>query len=128
MAKYPKGEPLKRGRRVLGTIVTSNSGVPVYLHHRNSGDIWKHREPTISDAIRKGVATWSIEEEILVRMRARGIRFAGIFCRDTGDIWLTKVERFFDRTRCKVRQAPNYITYCELLLGEFCRRHGAVKL
>jgi hypothetical protein len=128
MAKCPAGEPIKRRKRVLGTLFTAPDGNQAYLHYRNAGDIWREKEPSISDAIRKGTASWAIDEELLVRMRAKGVKFAGIFCRDTGEIWLTRLEEFFDASFSRLRQAPNYVTYRHLRLQRFIRRAGVVKL
>ena len=78
------------------------------------------------DAVRKGTACWSIDDETLITMRAKGIKFVGVFCKDNSDIWLTHTAAFFDRgqllldARCKPdrRYMP---------LGRFRRRAGRVR-
>ena len=91
-------EPVKRGKRTLGSLITAPDGRRVFLWHSRVKDIRCNGEKSISDAIRKGVATWSIEEEFLIKMRANGVLFSGVLCKDNGDIWLTSTDRFFDST------------------------------
>lgn len=102
MASSETIELVKKGRRTYGAIHTVPSGERAYLAYRKTSEIFRFGEKTISDAIRSGKAAWALDEETLIAMRAKGIRFIGVLVRETGDIYLTKTERFFDRALAKV--------------------------
>lgn len=73
---------------------------------RNVSDIHRGGESNISAAVRSGVASWGVEEEALLKMRSLGVKFVGVFCRDTGDRYLTRLEHFFVRENVR-----NYSTF-----------------
>ena len=126
-AKSPrvKVESYRLGR-ARGAIYAVPSGGRCFLAHSKLAYIFCAGEKTISDAVRKGTACWSIDDETLITMRAKGIKFVGVFCKDNSDIWLTHTAAFFDRgqllldARCKPdrRYMP---------LGRFRRRAGRVR-
>jgi hypothetical protein len=74
-------------------------GRRVYLAYRRLAEIFRAGEPSISAAIRSRKASWALDEETLLQMRAQSIRFVGVLCRDNRDIWVTTLERFLD-SRC----------------------------
>ena len=127
-AKSPKvkTERYRRGR-VRGGIYTVPSGGRCFLAHSKLAYIFCAGEKTISDAVRKGTACWSIDVETLLTMRAKGIRFVGVFCRDNRDIWLTHTEVFFDRGQLTIDGRCNPDRRY-LPLGRFRRRAGRVRI
>lgn len=102
MASCETIELIKKGRRTYGAIHTVPCGERIYLAYRRHSDIFRFGEKSISDAIRSGKAAWAIDEETLIAMRARGIRFIGVMVRDTGDVYLTRIEHFFNRAMARV--------------------------
>lgn len=121
---------VKKGRRLYGGIYTLPSGKRCYLAYRKTGEIFRSGEKSISDAIRKGIAAWAIDEETLLLVRAQGIRFVGVLCRDTGDRYLTTIEAFFDKRRMTILNyaARGGALQRYLALQHFKHRVGRVKL
>lgn len=93
---------VKKGRRTYGAIYDLPSGKRCYLAWRHIGEVFRSGEKTNSDAVRKGTAAWAIDEETLLKMRALGIEHVGVRVRETGDIYLSTLERFMDRTKAKI--------------------------
>ena len=90
-----KVEAYRKGRS-RGGIYTVPSGKRCFLAHSKLAYIFCAGEKTISDAVRKRVACWSIDEETLINMRVSGIKFIGVLCKDNNDIWLAHTAAFFD--------------------------------
>lgn len=94
---------VRKGRRIVGELHKLPSGEDLYLAYRKTVDISANGARCISDAVRDGTATWGIDEEIVIQMRVKKIRYIGIHQRDTGDVWLTTMNALMDRTISKVR-------------------------
>lgn len=94
--------PVKKGRRHYGALYDLPSGHRVYLAHRRIGEIFRAGEKSIKDALAAGTASWALDEETLIQMRAQGIRFVGVLVRETGDKFVTELAWFFDKSRAKV--------------------------
>lgn len=93
----------KRGRRLYGGIhEVKKTGQRCYLAYRRHGEIFRSGEKSISDAVRAGVACWAIDESTLLEMRAKGVRLIGVYVRDNGDIYLTHLNNFFDKSKAKL--------------------------
>jgi hypothetical protein len=124
----PETTPVKVGRRLCGLIFKLSDGSEIYLAHRRVADIYRGGERTIADAIQKQLACWAIEENLLVRMRGQGMKFAGVLVGDTGDRYIAPIEFFFDHTKAKVLDFAkrNGSTQRFLLLHEFTRRPGKI--
>lgn len=121
---------VKKGRRVYGGIFTFEDGRQAYIAYRKVTEIFRAGEKTISDAIRKGTATWALDDETLIQMRAQGIKFVGVLVRDNKDLWMTSIDLFFDRRFFKVL---NYTgrggtVQRHLPLKYFRRRPGRVRI
>lgn len=101
LAKLPK-TLVKRGRRTYGAIYELPSGKRMYLAWRNVSQIYRSGEKTISDAIRKGTASWAIDEETLISCRLQGIPFVGVLLKETEDVYLTTLDRFMDKRFSKM--------------------------
>jgi hypothetical protein len=63
---------------------------------RRTLDMDRAQERCASDAVRKGVAAWPLDVELLYELRAKGVTMVGIQNTDSGDLWLTTLDRFFD--------------------------------
>lgn len=84
---------IKRGRRRLGAVYAWSKG-EVYLAFSTAKDVYRSGEKSNSDAVRAGIACWAIEEEILLKMRSRGLNFVGVLIKDTGEVWVSTISRF----------------------------------
>ncbi len=94
---------VKKGRRLCGGVHTNvASGRRCYLVYGRLAEIFRGGEKNISDAIRAGKASWALDHETLLEMRAKGIGIVGVFVRDNGDIYLTRIENYFDRTKAPI--------------------------
>jgi hypothetical protein len=121
-----KVERYHRGR-ARGGIYTTPSGGRCFLAHSKLAYIFCSGEKTISDAVRKNLACWSIDENTLLTMRAKGIKFVGVLCKDNGDIFLTHIAAFFS-AELTVRHAKANPGRRYLPLGRFRRRAGRVRI
>lgn len=121
---------VKRGRRTYGAIYTLPDGRQAYLAYRKTKEIFRSGEKTISDAIRKGIACWAIDEETLLIMRAKGIKYIGVLCRDTGDKYLTALSLFFDPKAIRIYnyESRGGALQRYLPLQRFRRRTGSVSV
>jgi hypothetical protein len=94
---------VKKGRRLYGGIHTVvATGHCAYIAYRKLDEIFRHGEKNISDAIRLKKAAWAIDEETLLEMRAKGIDKIGVLVRETGDLYLTHLSYFFDRSKARI--------------------------
>lgn len=123
-------EPLKKGKRTYGAIYTLPSGVRVYMAWRRTKEIFRYGEASISAAIRAGKAAWALDDETLITLRAQGIKFVGVLDRDTGDKYLTYLDRFFDKSAANILnyEARGGALQRYLPLGQFRRRAGLAKI
>ena len=96
-------ERIKKGRRLYGGIYQGEDGAKVYLAYRSRKEVFRAGEDCISDAVREGKAAWAIADATLLMLRARKIDFCGVRLKDTGDLWLTRTEHFFDRSKATVK-------------------------
>lgn len=90
---------IKRGRRLLGEIVTLPSGVKVFHAKRKVSDIIRNGEPSIAEAVRKNLASWALEDEMLLRLRVEKVAFVLIDCKDIGDRFTVSFGAFLDPER-----------------------------
>lgn len=102
-----KLEPVKKGKRLYGAIVTLDSGEKVYMAYRKRNEIYRAGEVRVSEAIKKGIASWAMDDETLRIMRAHGIRVVGVFVRDTNERYVTSIDSYFDRSKIKVLNYAN---------------------
>jgi hypothetical protein len=120
-----KVEKYRKGRS-RGAIYTTPSGAQTFLSFTKLAYIFCAGEKSISDALRKGTACWSLDEETLLNMRVKGVKFTGILCRENNDIWLTTTENFFNRELLvSANRSPNR-RY--LPLRHFSHRPGSTRL
>jgi len=100
-----KVEYHKKGRRIYGAFIWQDNGVNVYLAFRKHSDIYTDRKGKLSLAMREGFAAWAIDYSTLVAARAKNMKFIGVKLKDTGDMYFTPIERYFDR---KLTRTINY--------------------
>jgi hypothetical protein len=122
---------IKKGRRLYGGIHTvTATGNTFYLAYRRIKEIYRSGEKSISDAVRLGTACWAIDEATLLEMRAKGIKYIGVFVRDNGDTYLTSIDNYFDKTKAKIlnyeKRGGSLQRFLPLIY--FRVKHGAVKL
>lgn len=117
---------------MLGVIHTFPDGRRCYLANRKIEDIHTAGQKTISDAVRIGKASWGIEDEILIHMRAHGVQYAGVKVLNNGDTYLTRLEDFFDRIKASTvepaRRSRSRTLYRHLPLQHFQRRPGKIRV
>lgn len=97
-----KLELVKKGKRLYGAIVTLDSGQRIYMAYRKHAEIYRAGEMRLSDAIKKGVAAWAMDDDTLRIMRAHSIEVVGVFVRDTNERYVTAIDNYFDRDKIKV--------------------------
>lgn len=97
-----KMQRYRHNRRNYGIIYTTPSGRKAYLATRKHEEIFRAGEKTIADARRKGVASWAIDEDTLIYMRALGVQFIGVHCKTTGAKYLTSLGHFYDRSLVQI--------------------------
>jgi hypothetical protein len=93
---------IKRGNRKYGAVYTTPDGRQAYFAFRRHEQMFRNGEKTLSDAQRKGVATWALDDEALVNLRREGVRMVGVLERDTGDKYLTDIRNYFDPSKFKM--------------------------
>lgn len=93
--KLPK-RPIKRGRRLYGSVYKLPSGLEIYVAYRKTSDIFRGGKKTISEAIREGCASWAIDEETLRSRKREGIKVVGVMCKEDDSLWLAPLDKFFD--------------------------------
>lgn len=51
-------------------------------------------EKTLADAIQKGVASWAIDHDTLIRLRIEGVYLVGVQTKETGDLYIATLADF----------------------------------
>jgi hypothetical protein len=102
MARKPKVKTtiVRRGRRIYGHIYHF-ANRDVYLAARKLDQIFRFGEKNNSDAVRKEVAAWALDEETITELRLNKIVWVGIRVKQNDDIYITRIENFFDRKKTK---------------------------
>lgn len=102
MARKPKVKTtvIRRGRRIYGHIYHF-ANRDVYLANRKLDQIFRFGEKSNSDAIRAEVAAWALDEETLTDLRIRKIVWVGVKVRNNNDVYITRIENFYDRKKTK---------------------------
>jgi len=95
-------EHVRKNRRLYGGIFELPSKKRVYLAYRDKKEIFRNGAPSISDAIRKGIACWALDVDTLGEMKAKGIAYVGVRVRESGDIYITHLKNFYDEGKVQV--------------------------
>lgn len=93
---------IKHGRRTYGAVYELASGQQVYLAWRKTKELYRGKMKTPSEAIFTEKAAWAIDDETLRTMRRDGVNVIGIWVRDTGDKYITTLDKFFDPANIEV--------------------------
>jgi len=92
---------VKNGRRLYGRLFNAN-GVLCYVAVRRHDEMFRAGRASLSEALRDGVASWAIDHDTLMDMKLLGVSFVGVRVRETNDLYLTRMEFFFDPALSKV--------------------------
>jgi hypothetical protein len=127
-------QEVRKGKRLYGWICRFEDGRVAYMARRKHSEVYRGGHSTISDAIRAGVAAWALDDETLLAMRAKGIPYVGVMVEDTGDRYITRIAKFFEKDPArKVWKFHDYSTRGGspqrlLPLSEFAFRAGEIAL
>ncbi|OCP22005.1 hypothetical protein BC361_25915 [Ensifer sp. LC54] len=91
---------VRRGRRIYGHIYHF-ANRDVYLAARKIDQIFRFGEKNNSDAVRKDLAAWALDEETITNLRLQKIVWVGVRVKQNNDIYITRIENFFDRKKTK---------------------------
>src|SRR5438105_1223949 len=96
---------VRSGKRSLlyGWMCELDTGDKLYLAKRKWAQVFRGGKQSISGAMTEEVASWAIDELLLVNLRAKKVKFIGVRVVDTGSLYLTRLETFFDRTKYRIR-------------------------
>jgi hypothetical protein len=102
MARKPKVPTtvVRRGRRIYGHIYHF-ANRNVYLAARKLDQIFRFGEKCNSDALRKDLASWALDEETITELRLMKIVWVGVRVKQNNDIYITRLENFFDSKKTK---------------------------
>lgn len=93
---------VRNGRRIYGAIYELHDRREVYLAWRKHEEIYRSGKKSVSDAIAEGSACWAIDDDTLIRLRTEGVGIVGVAVKETGDIYITSLATYLDRTKAKV--------------------------
>lgn len=97
-----RGKGAKRPR-LYGHLIETDAGTKLYIARRKLREVYRDGHMSISGAMQKNVASWAIDEELLIGLRAKSVLYVGVNVHDTGDLYMTKLSVFFDRATSKLR-------------------------
>lgn len=101
MPTIVKTEWHKKGKRTYGVFVWQDNGVNVYMALRKHSDIYTDGKAKVSVAMRANAAAWAIDYQTLMSARAKGMKYIVVRLKDTKDVYVTPIERYFDRSLTK---------------------------
>lgn len=105
--KY-KVEKVKKGRRLYGEIRTFPDGRSCFIAFRKHADIWRGAQhKTISEAMRAGVAAWGFYDDTITMLRRREIEVIGVKVKETGDLYLTRMDVLMDKGTVRFNERSN---------------------
>lgn len=94
LSKKTAARLIRNGRRVCGGVYKLASGKEVYIAFKKQSEIFTDGEKTISEAIQKGKAAWSIDNDTLIRLRTEGVYLVGVQTKETGDLYVATLADF----------------------------------
>jgi hypothetical protein len=123
-------EAVKNGNRLYGYIYQVPDGRKVYLAHRFREEWFRGGETCVSDAVRLKKAALAIDDATLLKLRARKIDFVGMREEETGDLYLTRLENYFDRDKAPYRNYTGRGGALQRFLPRhlFAYRRAAIKM
>lgn len=95
----------KKGNRKLGWwLRNTETGVLMYAALKTHKDIFKSMEPNISEAMRKGVSCWGVDDDSLRLAKIKGATFIAIKVKDTGSFYVAPIDFFYDTAYTHIRR------------------------
>jgi hypothetical protein len=70
------------------------NGREIYIAFRKQSEMFRAGEKSLADAIQKGVASWAIDYDTLIRLRTEGVYLVGIQTNETGDLYVSTLGEF----------------------------------
>ena len=108
MPKIINIEPHLVKKRRFGVFCKQDDGAVIYMAFRKHNDIFTSgKGGKISIALRAGEAYWAIDYSTLTLARLKGVKVVAVKLRDTGDLYLTRLENFFNTA---LARSINYST------------------
>jgi hypothetical protein len=108
MPKIVKIEPHLVKKRRYGAFCTQDDGSVIYVALRKFNDLYTSgKGGKISIALRAGEAYWAVDYSTLTLARLKGCKIIGVKLKDTGDLYLTRIENFFNGS---LARSINYST------------------
>ena len=86
-----------------GTIFTFDDGSKAYIARRKHREIFRGGKSSISSAISEEIAAWAIDEDLLIKLRTKGVSQVGVNVMDTGDQYITDLKTFFNVKTSKLK-------------------------
>lgn len=103
-------EDMKQGRRKIGSIYKSSDDALVLVVSLSNKYIRTNKEKTVSDAIRNKTAEIGVKYEVLLKAKAKNVKFVAFIIKETKDIYLMHFEKFF--TDSVYRYGYKYLPIC----------------
>ncbi|NQZ54726.1 MAG: hypothetical protein HRT93_10820 [Piscirickettsiaceae bacterium] len=94
-------ETKRKGRRIIGDLLTFEDGTKVYITALRLAEIDRDGEKTISEAMRKGTASWWIEIGQLSTLEMDDVKMVGVRVKGTNDLYLTRMSDFQDYSKTR---------------------------
>ena len=87
-------ETLLKGRRKHGHMFELPTGDCFYMALRKFPEIYKNGARTVLEAVEVGTGSFMMDPEMIFRLRSYGkpVKFVGMWCRDTDDLFVSKFE------------------------------------
>ena len=89
---------VRNGRRIYGGIYRTLSGKEIYIAFRKQSEMFRGGEKSLADAIQKGIASWAVDYDTLIRLRTEGVYLVGIQTKETGDLYVSTLADFNSET------------------------------
>lgn len=89
------------GRRHTGYFAKLPSGTLVYFVVRRHSQMYRDGLTSQTEAMQTEKASWMIDKPVLREITKRGVQYVLIFCKDTGDLFVSPLESWLDKTKAR---------------------------
>lgn len=120
-------ETKRKGRRVIGDLLTFKNGKKAYIYLQSLSDIYKDGEKSISAAMRLGTACWAIDQSELMMLEMEGVSIVGIRVRSSDDVYMIDIKSFSDYSIRKSARLGRRSVIC-IPMSKFKKREGKLKI
>lgn len=90
---------IKKGRMRVGVLYRFNSGSKLFLAFRAHRDIYRQRDPSLSNALREEHAFWGIDYDILMKMRREEVQHVGVRVKKINEIYVAPIASWMTHPR-----------------------------